>query len=389
MRGRTCASIMLGALLVAPGARAAEPYKLPVILPLTGAASFLGLGEKNALQLIEKQVNAEGGIKGRPLQLDIEDDTSSPQLGVQLAGAVVARKPAVMIGSSLVAVCRAMAPLMQNGPVEYCLSPGIHPDKGYVFTGNVSTTDLINGLIRYFRLKGWTKVAIMTSTDATGQDAENGIRGIIGLPENKGMELVASEHFNITDVSVAAQIENVKAAHPQAFIAWSTGTPIGTIFRDIQGAGLDVPVATTGGNMTYTQMHQYAAFLPKQLLIPSGEWDVRDPKLLATPALVKAHEEFFHAFEAVGQRPDEAADLAWDPAEIVVSALRKFGPDITAAQAVDYISHLTDFSGVEGVYNFEKVPQRGVDVASAVVSRWDPKADTWVPVSKPTGIPLE
>ncbi len=73
---------------------------------------------------------------------------------MQLANDLIAQKPAVMLGSSLVATCRAIAPLMKDGPVDYCLSPGIHPDAGsYVFTASVSTLDLANALVRYFRLQ--------------------------------------------------------------------------------------------------------------------------------------------------------------------------------------------------------------------------------------------
>ena len=62
--------------------------------------------------------------------------------------------------------------------------------------------------------------------------------------------MVAHEHFNPTDVSVTAQIEAIKAAKPQALIAWTTGAPIATIFKGIVQAGLDIPVGTTDGNMT-------------------------------------------------------------------------------------------------------------------------------------------
>jgi hypothetical protein len=34
------------------------------------------------------------------------------------------------------------------------------------------------------------------------------------------------------------------------------------------------------------------------------------------------------------------------------------------------------------------VPQRGLTVKNALVSRWDPAADTWTVVSQPTGTPL-
>ena len=73
---------------------------------------------------------------------------------------MIAAKPAMVIGSSLVAVCNAMAPLMQNGPVHVLLLAGHPPAAGsYVFTSSVSTLDLADALIRYFRLKGWTRLA--------------------------------------------------------------------------------------------------------------------------------------------------------------------------------------------------------------------------------------
>ncbi len=389
MRFRTIAWRMaIPLLLLAPGAGAADgragaPYEIPVMIPLTGAAAFLGQGERIALGFVERTVNASGGIDGHPLAFAFKDDQSNPQTAVQIASQILAGKPAVLLGSSLVASCRAIAPLMRDGPVNYCFSPGIHPAAGsYVFTSSVSTVDLINAELRYFRLRGWRRIALIVSTDATGQDAENAVRAVIALPENKSMTLVAAEHFNIADVSVSAQIENVKAADAQALIAWSTGTPIGTIFRAIALAGLHIPTATTNGNMTYSQMAQYRDFLPDELYFPAAEWVVRDAAGLA-PDRAKTHAEFFAAYDAVGQRPDIASELAWDPAMIVVAALRRLGTGADARQVHDYIEHLSGFSGIDGVFDFTRVPQRGLDVSDAVITRWDKHAATGRGVSEP------
>lgn len=382
------AALALGMAWVS-SAFAADPYDIHVILPITGATSFLGQAEKQALELAEPTVNKEGGIKGRPVHFVFHDDQSSPQNGVQLANQVMALKPALILGSSLVAICNAMAPLMQNGPVMYCFSPGIHPPAGsYVFTSSVSTLDLAAAQIRYFRLKGWTRIAIMTSTDATGQDAERGLTGVLAMPENKEMKLVESGHFNTTDVSVSAQIERIKAADPQAMIAWSTGAPIATIFKGIIQAELNIPIATTNGNQTYAQMTQYAAFLPKQLYIPTSEWPEQEGVVKLDPKVEQAHKRMFEVFKAANVRPDLSSTLAWDPAMILVDALRQLGPDATAQQLRDHIAHLKGYAGVNGVYDFEKEPQRGLDVNDAVVTLWSPQKQTWEVVSKPTGIPL-
>ncbi len=384
-------SLGIAATMASPRpALAADTYDLNVILSLTGGASFLGKAEQQALQLAEQSTNQTGGIAGKPLHLVFHDDQSSPQVAVQLASQVVAAHPAVEIGANLVAMCNAMAPLMQSGPLMFCLSPGIHPASGsFVFTSSVSTYDLSRALITYFRSKGWTKLAIMTSTDASGQDAEKGINTNLALPENSDVKIVAREHFNPTDVSVSAQIENIKAAGPQALIAWSTGAPVGTIFKGIVQAGLDVPVGTTDGNMTFAQMNQYAAFLPKRLFIPAAEWAMYATNLPRDPAVVAAQERFASTFKAANITPDVASALAWDPAMIVIDALRKLGPDADAAKVRDYIAHLKNYAGVDGIYDFEREPQRGLDVNSAIVTLWDPDKKSWVPVAKPTGLPLD
>lgn len=392
--GRVASSILaLGiagsAVLSGPPVVAAEPYEINAILSLTGGASFLGTAEQKSLQLAEKWVNENGGIQGRPLKFVFQDDQSSPQTAVQLASQVVAKRPAVEIGANLVAMCNAMAPLMQNGPVMYCLSPGIHPEAGsFVFTSSVSTHDLSSALIRYFRLKGWTRIAVMTSTDASGQDAEKGIKANLATPENSEVTAVAWEHFNPTDVSVSAQIQNIKAAKPQALIAWSTGAPVGTIFKGAVQGGLDIPVGTTDGNMTHAQMSRYADFLPKQLYIPAASWVMYSSSAKRDPAIEAAQERFAAVFKAAGAVPDVASALAWDPAMVVIDALRKLGPDATAAQLRDHIAQLKGFAGIDGIYDFTREAQRGLNLDNAVVTLWDPAKKNWMPVSAPTGVPL-
>jgi len=380
---------LLAGLWGAP-ATAADDYEISVILPQTGGASFLGKAEQHALELVQKSVNASGGIHGRPLRFTFLDDQSSPQTAVQMANQVLSTHAAVFLGPSIVAMCNAVAPLVQNGPVMYCLSPGIHPAKGsYVFTSSVSTHDLANALIRYFRLRGWTNLALMTSSDASGQDAERGIDEVLKLPENESVKIVERVHFNPTDVSVSAQIERVKAARPQAFIAWSTGAPIATLFKGIVQAGLDVPVATTDGNMTYAQMKQYAAFLPKELYFPSAAWVAQEASVPMPAEVRKAQQAFYSAYRAEGAAPDAAANHGWAPAMVVIDALRNLDANPSATQVRDYIARQTNYPGINGIYNFVDVPQRGLSVQNALVTRWDAGRQAWATVSELTGIPLK
>ena len=369
--------------------QSAEPYKINVILPLTGGAAFLGQGEQRALQILQTSVNQDGGINGQSLEFVFHDDQTNPQTAVQLANGITQERPAVLVGSGIVAMCNAIAPLLKDGPFDYCTSPGVHPAPGsYQYSSSADTHALIEALVRYFRSTGKTKIAFITSTDASGQDAERGFDEILNLPENSGVQVVERQRFNPKDVIVSAQIERIKAANPQVLIAWTTGAPIATVFKAMLQVGLDVPVATTNGNQTYAQMEQYKSFLPKELYIPTSVFLPHEGLFKLDPRVEDEQRKFYAAYEAVHVKLDTMAALAWDPGNIVIGALRRLGAKATASQVKDYVAAQTDLAGVNGIYNFKAVPQRGLTAKNALVSRWDAGADTWIVVSEPAGAPL-
>jgi branched-chain amino acid transport system substrate-binding protein len=368
-------------------ARAADTDDINVILPLTGSGAFLGKAEHQALVQYEKMVNSTGGIHGKPVRFVFHDDQSSPQVAVQLANQVKATNPPVILGSALVALCNAMAPLMKEGPLLYCFSPGIQPPGGsFIYSSSTSTKELAGALLRYFGRKGWKKVALITTTDATGQDANRNFKTLVGSEGHKDVELVAEAQLNPSDVSAAAQIQRLKGANPDVLVAWSTGGPVGTIFKAIHDAGVEVPVATTNGNMTYAQMAQYAAFLPKELYIPSADW-LKPSHPVSESEVTRAKDAFFGAFEGTQVKPDGPSTYAWDPALLIVEGLRKLKVDATAEDLRGYLRELKGVAGVNGNYDFKAVPNRGLDESNVVVTRWDPAAQTWLVVSDPLGIP--
>lgn len=391
--------LALGALALAftfgaaRGAQAADAYDIHVIVPMTGGASFVGLGQKASLEALQEQVNKAGGIQGHPVNFIFQDDQTSPQVAVQLVTDVLATKPApaVVMGSSLVGMCAAMAPLVNpNGPVDYCLSPAIHPAAGgYVFSASSSSIDQIAAVVRYYRMKGWTKLATLMTTDASGQDGDRAVGTVLAYPENKGMTKVIQEHFNPTDISVAAQIANIKASGAQAMIAWTTGAPAATVFKGMAQDGLDIPVAPTSGNQTFAAMAQWESFLPKQLMLASALYPEHEGVLTLDPRMEKAQHEMYAILKAHNLRADNQVATSWDAGSIVVASLRKLGPNATAAQLKDFIANLTDFAGVDGVYDFKKYPERGLGPDGSTVTTYDAATKSWKWLSKPGGEPLK
>lgn len=381
---------MAGVLAISAGsalpARAADPFNIDVVVTLTGPGTFLGKAEEDTIKALEGVVNKEGGIKGRPVHFVFKDDQTQPQVAVQLMNEIISSKAAVMLGSSLAATCLAQGPLVaKSGPVQYCLSPAIHPATGsFVFSGAASTRDALLGEIRYFRARGWKRMAMISSTDASGQDADTEVNHALALPENKGgVAIVDQEHFNPTDLNVAAQMARIKASNPQIIMAYAPGTPFGTLLKGVQTAGIETPIATGNANMSLVQMKQYADITPKELYL-SGNPVLAN--IATTPKAKQVQADFNGAFKAAGIRPDYLSTLGWDPALIVVEALRALGTSATPEQIRKWISELHDFTGVSGTYDFRDGSQRGLTVKDIVVMKWDAPKDYWTAVSDPGGL---
>jgi branched-chain amino acid transport system substrate-binding protein len=379
------------ALMLAPlRAQAADPYEINVILSNSGIAAFIGAQQTAMLKGIEEVENKRGGINGRPIHFNILDDASSPVTAVQLANSVIAKGVPVILGSTITANCDAIFSLVKaNGPVEYCFSPALHPPAGaYAFSSGASTTDIAAAAIHYFRDRGFTRLALISSTDASGADGENVVLRAMALPENKGLTLVTNEHFGIADVSVAAQVARIKAANPQVVIAWTSGTPTGTVLRSLHDAGLNVPVQLNAANIVRAQLKGYASFAPSELYLPGFRFMA--PELVGKGPLHDAQQAFFAALKTQGvTSPEVSHSLAYDSTLVVINALRHLPPNPTAAQLRDAIEQTHGISGVNSILDYRDGSQRGVPISSIVIIRWDGEKEAFVPVSKPGGAMLK
>lgn len=375
------AALVAGLLLVSMasvGFADDRPIEVNAILSLTGQAAFIGTTYQKTLLALESSVNKKGGINGAPLHFVIADDQSNPANAVQLVNGLLAKHVGVFLGPNLTATCRAVEPLTTDGPTVYCLSPSVHPPKGaFMFSVGVDTHDQAADIIRFFRTRGWHDLGMIISTDASGQDAEAQFNEALRQPENRDMRFVAVEHFNVTDPSVSAQLIKMQAAKPQAIIAWSTGTPMGTTLRGIQETGIDLPVLMSNANALTPAMKAFAAILPPQLysfgpryMLPSA----------ATGSDVERN--YFNALKSAGVESDYIVGLAWDPAAIVVDALRQVGPTAPASQIRDYILHQHGYHGVAGSFDFTDGSQRGLGQQDMLIMRWDAAKGVWVAASK-------
>lgn len=377
-------------LMTATASSAAGPYVIPVIVPLTGPSANTGALAAQTLRIFEGYANQHGGLRGQPIHFDIRDDGSQPQTAVQLLSAIMADHPAVVLGPTPTQTCNALAPLVQNsGPVLYCSTPGTLPPRGgYVFCAAMALPQFDRGIIRYMRLKGYKKLAIISSTDGSGQANDAATREVLALPESKDLKVVTWEHMGPSDISATAQAVHIKNSGADAIIAWVSGPTFGTVLRSLRDAGVELPLTPNGANVNENELIQFGAFLPKDM--PLAGFAFMAPSEVQNTPLRAPVNDMIAAFRAAHTDISPGGTgYAWDVAAIVLSGLRKIGPSATAQQLRDYILSLRKFAGIDGVYDFSIGDQHGLTDANVVMVGWDATAKGWTPLSKLGSIPLK
>jgi branched-chain amino acid transport system substrate-binding protein len=375
--GMLCSGLLTGQSLRAQPA----PYTIEVILPLTGASAFSGQTESKAFIAMERVVNDAGGVRGQHIHFDLHDDQGSPEVAVELTNAAIAQHAQVILGSGLTANCAAIGALVEHtGPVQYCLSPGFTPATGsYSFAVGVSLQNSTRTYLDFLNSRGLTRLAYVSSNDATGLVQRQSVGEALALPEYRSIQIVDEEKVNPGDLSASTQVAKIKAARPDVIMTMTSGTAFGTLVHGLADAGVDVPMLSTTANANRDELTQFATYLPHYLYFTGYRYQLG--AALKDPGIRAQATALTNAFALAGAgEPSSTQAAAWDAALLVVSALRQLGPSMTAEKLKNYLLSLHGFQGVLGTYDF-RGNQRGLDQRALIMVGWQPTKLDYYPAA--------
>lgn len=102
-----------------------ESIKVGIVLPVTGKLAKFGEIEKLSFEMALEEINAAGGINGRPLEFLIEDTTGKPDVGRSAAEKLISQNHVVMLGGGYSSsVTAAIAGLAINKGFPFLVNTG-------------------------------------------------------------------------------------------------------------------------------------------------------------------------------------------------------------------------------------------------------------------------
>lgn len=94
------------------------PIKIGAVLDITGAGASLGVPERQTLEMLAEQVNAEGGIDGREIELIIEDNQSTEDAAARAATKLIQTDQVdILLGASRTGPSLAMRPIAEQAQI--------------------------------------------------------------------------------------------------------------------------------------------------------------------------------------------------------------------------------------------------------------------------------
>lgn len=347
-----------------------EVYKIGAIYSKTGPGSPLGEPEWNATELLEKQINDEGGINGVPVDIILADDESTPEKATEEMNRLINdEKVLAVLGSTTSGASLAMkgiamdseVPLISAGAAVGIVSPA--EESKWVFKTPHSDAHAVERVYMYLKEEGLTNVAILADSNAFGA---SGVEQLEALKDDYGIKIVANESYNTDDADMKTQLTKIKSSGAKAVIVWGTNPGPAIAAKNMKELGMDIPYIGSHGiaNQSFIDLAGDAA---EGVIIPTGKL-LFPTQIPNDDPQYKIISSFYDSYkDEYGEEPTNFGSYGYDNIMLVVEALKSGAKDQEAIR--DYLENkVKDYVGATGIFTFSAKDHNGLKADSMVLA---------------------
>jgi branched-chain amino acid transport system substrate-binding protein len=253
----------LGTLLLLSGASLAqEPIKLGVLEDQSGDFAVATIGKVHGIELATEEINAAGGIAGRPLELVVYDTQSDNTRYQEFMRRVLQRDKVDAVFAGFSSASReAYRPIVNqfDGLAFYNNQyEGGVCDANMIVTGAVPEQQF-STLIPYMIETYGKKVYTIAADYNFGQISAEWVRNIV---KESGGEMVGEEFIPLGVSQFSQTIQNIQTAKPDVLVTLLVGTAQASYYEQAGAANLKVPMASS---VNVGQGYEHKRFKPPSL----------------------------------------------------------------------------------------------------------------------------
>lgn len=303
------------------------------------------------MDLAVEELNAAGGVMGRPFKLLRMDDQESVDRG-RIIAQELGRNPEVVavIGHLHSYVTVAAAPIYDLSGLLLVAPTSTSPEltrQGYsrVFRTVFNDTEVGKQMAQYAVDKGYRRMVIYYARNEYGRELANAFEEHAA---SRGAQIVSRESYdpNLSANPVAAEqtVSTWKSWEFDAVFIAGQDEQSALLVAELRSQGIDVPVLGSDALATPVFLQKGGAAVEGTVIATAFHPDAPDPEV----------QRFDAAFQKrYGGKPDVGAALGYDAVRVLAQAMREAQttePDKVAAA----MHRLAGFRGVTGAFSFDE-----------------------------------
>ncbi len=368
--GKRTALAAVGVLLTAVLALSVRPagaqdITIGATVPITSPYALSGRSYYNTLQMAEKDINAQGGIKGRKIKIVFEDTSNSNTVAVnafkKLADTI---KPPFVFLDSYTVQNLAVEPEIGRAkiPAMYAGGGVAVAERGNTWMFRIRPNDAVAAKgAAHFAAKS-LKLKRVGLMGVEGDFGQGGMQVAAEALKKLGVETVGQEVYRAADKDMSAQLLSLKNKGAEAIIAFTYVAEPPIIFRQRRQLNLGIPILGSSATCLPASTN---VMTPQDL---EGTYCFTDSLLVGNPD-PKVHA-WAERYEKEFKFPPDVYGVAYyDGMFILKQAIEKVGLDPQKLR--DAIAATKDYKGIGATFSFDK---RGEGVHQVVVLK--PKQGT-------------
>lgn len=360
---------LLAGLIVAGFAMSAnaadDTIKIGSILSATGPAAFLGDPEVKTLDMYVEQLNKDGGLLGKQVELvKYDDGTDANKANSFVKRLIFDDNVDVIIGGTTTGSTMSMVPQIEKSEIPFISLAGavviVDPVKKWVFKTPHTDRMASEKVFEDMKKKGISKIAMLSETSGFGQSGKK--ESEIVAP-NYGIEIIQEETYGPKDTDMSPQLTKIKNnADVQAVLIYGLGQGPALATRNYKQINVDKPLYHAHGVCSdeFIKLSGDAANgvrLPCAALVVAEELDDADPQKPVVTGYANSYQERYNS------EVSTFGGHALDALLIYVDAVKRAGTT-DKAKVRDAIESTKGVMGTGGEFNMSADDHMGLDLTA-------------------------
>ena len=227
------------------------PIKIGAMIPLTGGGATVGESAQIAVELAVRNINAAGGIAGRPVQLVIADYQTEATAGVsEVKRLVHQERIEIMVGPTYSQVTLAVLPILNEAKIATVNVSGserLTPEVGpYAFSmlanADAQSKLMVDHAIRSMKIQS---AAILTDVGAQAKTAVEAMKAELAA---RKVKLAGAQEYQYRQTDMTPQLLTLRRANPDVMLLFtSNGEDTGNMLKSQNDLGWPVRVVGSFG----------------------------------------------------------------------------------------------------------------------------------------------